>query len=241
MPVLRVAAAVFLAAFIIPRPAAAQTTSRPGPFSVDVRAVTSPVPADPLFYPRLDPSALVPDRGFGGEVGAHVYLLNVGPARLGVGASLFIVRGTTEPAAAPPAPSGAPAVRPGQSVQVDQRLLTPQVSFNFGTGEGWSYLSAGAGRTAIVTKTAGSVAGRRETNSLNTLNVGGGARWFLKSHFGVGFDIRLHLVGSGTAGAIEETPASPTPTTPVLPAVPVPPSATPGLRMLTVSGGFSFK
>jgi hypothetical protein len=236
----RVAAVVFLAALGIPRPAAAQTTSRPGPFSLDVRAVTSPVPPDPLFYPRLDASALVPDRGFGGEVGAHVYLLNLGPARLGIGASLFIVRATTTPAPAPPPSSGTPTGRAGQSVQVDQRLLTPQVSFNFGTGDGWSYLSAGAGRTAIVTRTAGSIAGRRETSSLNALNVGGGARWFLKSHLGVGFDIRLHLVGAGTAGAIAETAVSP-PTTPLPPAAPVPPSSTPSLRMLTVSGGFSFK
>ena len=235
--VLRAGAVVLLATIVAASPAAAQAPGRPGPWSLDVRGVSSPVPDDPTFYPRLDASALVPDRGFGLEAGAHVYLFNLGPARLGVGAALFAVRAITEPPPAPPPPAGTVA-RPGQRVQVDQRLLTPQVSFNFGTRDGWSYLSAGAGRTEVVAKTAGAITGRRGSQSLSTLNVGGGARWFLRSHFGVGFDIRVHLVGSGTAGAIEETPLTPPPATP---APPVAPTTTPSLRMVTISGGFSFK
>jgi hypothetical protein len=236
----RLAAVLLLATIVATASAAAQTPGPPGPWSLDVRGVTSPVADDPIFYPRLDASALVPDRGFGLEAGAHVYLLNLGPARLGVGAALFVVRAITEPPPSPPS-GGTTAPRPGQSVQVDQRLLTPQVSFNFGTREGWSYLSAGIGRSEVLIETAGAISGRRETRSLNTLNVGGGARWFVKSHLGVGFDIRLHLLGSGTAGVPAETPASPAPMMPVPPAAPVAPSATPSLRMLTISGGFSFK
>ena len=61
-------------------PAAAQAKSRPGPWVLDVRGVTSPVPTDPDYYPPLA-AVLVPERGFGVDVGAHVYLFNLGPAR----------------------------------------------------------------------------------------------------------------------------------------------------------------
>ncbi len=221
--------------------AEAQTTSRPGPWTFDLRGVTSPVPDDPVFYPNLVPSALVPDRGFGIEAGAHVYLLNIGASRIGIGASLFAIRSITEPAPAPETPpaSGQTPPAAGQSVQVDLRMLTPQISFNFGTGDGWSYLSAGAGRTGVVTRTTGAIAGRREAEPVTTLNVGGGARWFIKSHFGVGFDIRFHMIGAGTAGAIEQT--SPPLLPPLTPSPPTAPAATPSLRLLTISGGFSFK
>jgi hypothetical protein len=216
--------------------AEAQTSSRPGPWALDLRLLTSPVPDDVAFYPRLDSSALIPGRGFGVELGGHVYVLNLGPSRLGLGASLFAVRGLNEPET-PAATSGSTAtVTPPQSVQVDVRTITPQISFNFGSRDGWSYLSVGAGTTSIVTRTAGSIVGRRESEGLRSFNVGGGARWFLRSHFGVGFDLRLHLVSSGTAGPIEETPPRP----------PVPGTGggvtqTPGVNMLSVSGGFSFK
>jgi len=118
-------------------------------------------------------------------------------------------------------------------------MLTPQISFNFGTRNGWSYISAGAGRTAIVAKTTGAITGRREAEPVTAVNVGGGARWFIKTHFGVGFDIRFHMVGSGTAGPIEQTSPPLVPPAPGAPPVPMP--ATPSMRMLTVSGGFSFK
>lgn len=230
------------AALVCASSAAAQTPSGPGPWVVDFRGVTSPVPDDPVFYPTLVPSALVPDRGFGIEGGAHVYLLNIGPSRLGIGASLFAVRSVTDPppaATPPPGSTGTVAPPPTQSVQVDLRLVTPQISFNFGTRDGWSYLSAGAGRASISTKTAGSIAGRREAEPVTALNVGGGARWFIKSHFGVGFDIRFHMIGSGTAGPIEQS--SPPLMPPATPVPPAPPPATPRLRIFTVSGGFSFK
>jgi hypothetical protein len=221
----------------------AQTPSRPGPWALDIRGVASPVPDDPSFYPTLTPTALVPDRGFGLEAGGHVYLMNIGAARLGVGASLFVVRSITNPPTAPAPPPSSDdddeATAPGQRVQVDVRMLTPQVSFNFGTRNGWSYLSAGAGRTEVRTKTSGAITGRRQAEPVRALNFGGGARWFIRSHLGVGFDVRFHMIGSGTAGAIEQS--SPPLVPPTIPAPPTPPVPTPGMRMLTVSGGLSFK
>ena len=58
-------------------------------------------------------------------------------------------------------------------------VVAPQLSFNFGTSDGWSYLSVGAG-TARVNAEA--------TGSSSAINAGGGARWFMKRHLAVGFD-----------------------------------------------------
>ena len=213
----------------------AQPPSRPGPWTLDLRGVTSPVPEDEAFYPRLDASAIVPERGFGIDVGAHVYLLNIGASRLGLGAQFINVRALTEPVVSTTTPgTGTPAAT-GQRVQLDLRIITPQVSFNFGTREGWSYVSGGVGQTTVVTRTAGVITGRRESERLNALNIGGGARWFLKSHLAFGFDVRLHRIPSGTAGPVEETPP------PATPPEQTTATGTPGLMIFAVGAGISFK
>ena len=184
---MRLPAACVIALLVTASSAAAQTPTRPGPWVADVRGVTSPVPEDAAFYPRLDSSAIIPARGFGIEVGAHVYVLDIGPSRLGLGASYVGVRATSRPPASTTTTSGAPAAV-GQSLQLDMRILAPQVSFNFGSREGWSYLSGGLDTTAVVTRTTGSITGRRESERLQGFNVGAGARWFLASHIAFAFD-----------------------------------------------------
>lgn len=38
----------------------------------------------------------------------------------------------------------------------------------------------------------------------STLNVGGGARWFLREHIAVGFDVRFHrLLGTDTVASTQ--------------------------------------
>jgi hypothetical protein len=145
------------------------TPGRPGPFVFDVRGVTSGIPASPGLYPDVGDEFVVPARGFGFDVGAHVYLFNIGPTRLGLGVNLVHARGTA-----------ADANATFQSV-------VPQLSFNFGSSDGWSYLSLGAG-TARVDAVA--------TGSSSSINAGGGARWFMNRHFGVGFDIRVHKIAA---------------------------------------------
>jgi hypothetical protein len=213
----------------------AQTPGRPGPWALDLRGVTSPVPEDEVFYPRLDASARIPARGFGIDVGAHVYLLNIGASRLGLGAQVINVRALTDPVVSSTTTgTGTPAAG-GQQVQLDLRIITPQVSFNFGTADGWSYVSGGVGQTTVVTRTAGVITGRRESERLSALNIGGGARWFLKSHLAFGFDVRLHRVPSGTAGPIEETPP------PLTPPDAGTAADTPGMLLFAVGAGISFK
>ena len=57
------------------------TPGKPGPYVIDVRGVTSGIPASPGLYPDLGDQYVVPARGFGFDVGAHVYLFSLGPAR----------------------------------------------------------------------------------------------------------------------------------------------------------------
>ena len=96
---IRLATAPLIAFLLTGAPASAQSPSRPGPWAIDVRGVTGPVPEQTVFYPPLDRTALIPGRGLGLDLGVHVYLLNLGPARLGIGADLFYVRGRTRPLA----------------------------------------------------------------------------------------------------------------------------------------------
>jgi hypothetical protein len=147
----------------------------PGPFVVDVRGATSGVPSAAGFFPSLPSGAIVPGRGFGGAAGAHVHLLPIGSARLGLGADVMFVRGTTPDATS--------------------TLLTvaPQVSVNFGTSDGWSYLSAGIGAARLAFE-PGDVAER-----VRSINFGGGARWFLGPRLGIGFDVRVHRMAAGDA------------------------------------------
>jgi hypothetical protein len=246
----RLAAASLLAAFFLTTPAAAQSPSRPGPWALDVRGVTSPVPEQTVFYPTLASTALIPSRGFGLDLGIHAYLFNIGAARFGVGADLFYVRSKTKPP--DPVPStgtgGGSATDPGttltpagQNVELDMRLLTPQVSLNFGSREGWSYISAGLGQARVITRTSGALSGRRESSSLDTINVGGGARWFFKSHLAFGFDIRLHNIGSGTAGQLPVIPSGDTDTPDAPAPLPPPVLVTPAMRVVTAAVGFSIR
>ena len=155
------------------------TPGPPGPYVVDVRGATSGVPSAAGFFPSLPSGAVVPGRGFGGLAGAHVYLLPIGPARLGLGADVMFVRGTTPDATSTMA------------------TIAPQVSVNFGTSDGWSYLSAGVG-TARLAFDPGDVSER-----VRSINLGGGARWFLGPRLGIGFDVRLHRMAAG-----ESTPSA---------------------------------
>lgn len=204
--------AVLLALLLsLPSVALAQSESplldpgSPGPYALDVRGAIVGIPQAPRFYPTLPGGAAIPARGLGIEVGGHVYPLRLGPARVGFGLSLVAVRGTaTTPGGAPGSDgvSNEAGLEPGpggdREVVSRARILSPQVSFNFGTARGWSYLSVGAGpgRVTIEPRT---VAGDAVVEtSFGAVNVGGGARWFLNPHVGIGFDVRFYRLPSGT-------------------------------------------
>lgn len=167
--------AFMLTLFVLAAGANAQSLNPgpPGPFVFDLRALTTNLPSDVVLFPDLPADATVPARGFGGSAGGHVYPFQIGPGRLGLGVDVLFARGST--------------------VDADSSMTSvdPQVSMNFGTSEGWSTLSAGVGVTRISADPGG------VSESVRSFNWGGGARWFIRPHLGVGFDIRIHHLAAG--------------------------------------------
>jgi hypothetical protein len=175
-----------------------------GPFVVDLRMVSSGLPAEPGWTPLLPEATVAPSRGLGFEVGAHVNLLRRRSFALGLGAAWLKARGSTAP---PELPEGTtpPAVPTIPDVTTRVTAFSPQLSLNFGHAMGWSYLSVGLGRSR--TESDASLAGGATTFTpsdsgwVKTFNYGGGARWFLNDRLGVGFDLRWHKVGLVPASA----------------------------------------
>jgi hypothetical protein len=163
----RLAVWMGLAGVLLGSPAGAQSLmpGPPGPFVVDVRGATSGIPSSLGLYPDRTETFVVPARGFGFDVGAHVYPFSLGAARVGIGANIIRARGTAT------------------NAEATVELIAPQISFNFGTSNGWSYLSAGVGTARVEADIPATV---------QALNGGGGARWFLNRHLAVGFDIRFY-------------------------------------------------
>jgi hypothetical protein len=175
----------------------------PGPFVIDLRGVTLGVPEDAAFYPELPAGTIVPARGFGGEVGGHVYVGQLGAARIGVGASLLRMRATSSPAEPAASSTSVPPPRTIPDVIVTTTMLAPQVSLNFGSARGWSYVGGGYGtaQVHVVTRGIPTVPDEeQDSGRVAALNVGAGARWFRSPHLAVGFDIRWYLVRA-TPGA----------------------------------------
>jgi hypothetical protein len=194
----RLAALAGILAGLMAEPAFAQSPGPPGPYVIDVRGTTSTLSKKPGFYPPLPTASLVPSRGFGVDIGGHVYAGSLGPARLGFGASVTRARATAPPVLFSEG-SQASGDDFGPRIVANFTAFEPQVSFNFGTRAGWSYISGGAGVGRVATRAVedDGVEAAMTTGWRRTINVGAGARWFMKSRLGVGFDIRLHRVLRG--------------------------------------------
>jgi opacity protein-like surface antigen len=79
--------------------------------------------------------------------------------------------------------------------------FAPQISLNFGTENGWSYVGAGYGAAEILTSESGvSQPASRRNGWIPTINVGAGARWFFASRLGLGFDIRFYRASGRSTG-----------------------------------------
>lgn len=204
-------------------PVAAQITAPgpPGPYVVDVRGAITAMPQDVAIFPTVPAGTQIPSLGTGVVIGAHLYPIGLGPTRLGIGASALRIRGTASPAT-PDAESTSTssvtdAVALGPDVDATFTTIAPELSLNFGSAQGWSYISAGVGRARLTTGTSVFGGGQSEITATaaqsldggtrGSINVGGGARWFTKAHLAFSFDLRLHLVSAGTAEA--PAPAAP--------------------------------
>ena len=75
--------------------------------------------------------------------------------------------------------------------------FAPQVSFNFGSGNGWSYLSGGLGLSVWSIVPGTEQATPADEAQLKTINYGGGGRWFAKKHVAFTFDVRFYAINPG--------------------------------------------
>jgi hypothetical protein len=197
-----------------PVPVAA-SDAPPGPFAIDVRYAmpsynTGSALADPLGF-RTDQ---LPGRGWGLDIGAHVYPLRGKRMSLGLGASLVRTSGSK-----PPDPEVATAAT-DPTIETRFSAFVPQLSLNFGSSRGWSHISGGL---AFMRRTTGDVdAEVADGPRLRGIHYGGGARWFVSRHVAFTFDLRFYR--------IPEQPAEGT-------VVPFQPKS----RLFLGSAGLSFK
>ena len=165
----------------------------------------SGAPDSASFYPPVPTAIRVPRRAFGFGAGAHFYAFRIGVARVGFGVDLLRARGTasTEVSVTSTGSTTTAASTGTFRAAMTVTTIAPQLSFNFGSHEGWSYLSGGYGTSTThadvnVPASIGEDFGSRNRRT-STLNVGGGARWFLREHVAVGFDVRFYrLLGTDT-------------------------------------------
>ncbi len=192
---------------LAPSTTAAQEPGPPGPYIVDLRLAIAGLPQDATFFPVLPSGTFVPTRALGLDVGGHVYPLGLGPARLGIGATLARTTGRASPAQPGGSASTPPARQTSPDVESAMTILAPQLSLNFGSSTGWSYVSAGVGQVRITSTASAYASGSSSTASTvgekvlelqrrQAINVGGGARWFLSGHVAFSFDVRFHMIAA---------------------------------------------
>jgi hypothetical protein len=172
---------------LFPAPASAQPQQPIAPFAADVRGMFARHKVEPSVANDLGVvPANVPTRSLGLSGGVHWYPWRVKKITFGVGGEFVIARGsrTIEPTT---------ETEPqGPVVRRHFRELSPQISFNFGHRNGWSYISGGIGRSKLYVERGDapvSDAPRR-----NTINYGAGARWFTNHHVAFSAEIRWYSV-----------------------------------------------
>jgi hypothetical protein len=133
----------------------------------------------------------LPGRGLGADLGMHLHVFKWKAMTVGIGGLLTVARATSARVE-----DGGQIIRRG--VAETFIAATPQLSFNFGDGDGWSYISGGLGLSQwqVIAHGAGTTAADQER--LRVVNYGGGARWFIKSHLAFTFDVRFHDIDPGS-------------------------------------------
>ena len=165
--------------------AAAQPEQPVGGFVVDLRGSAAPYGqnaelAGPLGFDTF----ATPSLGLGFEAGAHAYVFRWSVITFGLGASFHTSRGSRAPDVLD---AGAGPLR------TTFTAISPQVSFNFGGRDGWSYLSGGIGTSRLSLRAADDDDPLPQRRA-NTLNYGGGARWFLTERMAFSLDLRFYAI-----------------------------------------------
>lgn len=196
---------MFGAAVSLSTSASAQTNDPIPRFAIDLHAASVGLPTAAGWIPVVSADTEIPGRGFGAAAAVTAYPLRLGIMTVGVGAGVSAGNGTSESLTITTGSGTAATARVTPAIRTGAINLTPQLSINFGHKLGWSYLSAGVGRTRVASG-AGQV-GTTPAISVPTiwnqaLNFGGGARWFMKPRIGAGFDVRFVKLGSRGATAM---------------------------------------
>ncbi|MCC7415675.1 MAG: hypothetical protein IT176_00930 [Acidobacteria bacterium] len=190
---LRAVAILGLACAIAPGARAQEPPPRLPPFVIDLHGTFARLPAadaELRASRSLNPGEL-PSRALGGDAALQVFPVRYRGVTFGIGGHVVYSRGRQ----AAPAERQSPFLRP-----VTERFVTggAQLSFNFGTGDGWSYLSGGIGTSVWQIVPDGGEALPADEERLETFNYGGGARWFIKRHLAFSVDVRFHAIDAGT-------------------------------------------
>lgn len=174
-------------------------------FVVDIRGASVGLPSIEGWTPVVPEGTQVPSRSLGIEAGAHVYVARFRVVAIGLGATWLTGRGKFSPPPEPETPTTPPPARTIPDVTTRLTSIAPQLSLNFGHSLGWSYLSAGLGRTRVeseaVLPSSMIQFTPRDSDWTKTLNFGGGARWFINDRIGVTLDLRWHKLSIIPASA----------------------------------------
>lgn len=175
---------------LIASPAAAQQVPQPiGRFVVDVRASFPFYPHDAEIAGLVGAADIIElsSRGQGLTLGGHWYPFRWGPVTFGIGGEYFVSRGSRSPSEEELAAQT--FVVPAIETRV--RAFSPQISFNFGSRQGWSYFSGGIGNATLTVRPQGIAPGPDPGPAARTFNYGGGARWFNTQHVAFTLDMRI--------------------------------------------------
>jgi hypothetical protein len=172
--------------------AAAQPTAGPiSRFVVDARGSLARFKQDTAVAQTVGVDALtLPTRGLGFTVGAHWYPLRLRRITFGIGAEYVRAADsrtftTTDDVT--------DVETEGPTLTTKFSSFAPQLSFNFGRDEGWSYISGGIGRARITTERADDPL-TDTADSTQVINYGGGARWWNSPRLAFTFDVRFYAI-----------------------------------------------
>jgi hypothetical protein len=183
------------------RAAAQDPPPKIGPFAIDVHGT---VPRFSNDQQLADSRGLftreLPGSGLGVHASATVYVFTWKAVTFGLGGDVTVARSHNGPEPISPTVTG-------RAVTERFTHLSPELSFNFGTGDGWSYLSGGIGRTTWSLIPDGELPTTADQEHLETINYGGGARWFITPHVAFSVDARFYAIYPGTPA--EGRPGSP--------------------------------
>jgi outer membrane protein with beta-barrel domain len=179
----------------IPAPALAQPQRPIGPYVADIRGLFVRYKDEPSVANDLGVvPANLPPRSFGLGGGVHWYPWRLSKITFGVGGEFLSTHGSHSVEPTTPTDPPSPVVRRHFSE------FSPQLSFNFGHRNGWSYISGGIGRSTLYADREDAPVS--DATGRKTINYGAGARWFTNHHVAFAVEIRWYSVSpqSPTAG-----------------------------------------